>query len=366
MKTSYKKLAMIHHPDRNPGNAQSEEKFKTISEAYRVLSNSEHRKMYDASRSFRGGPGRSGSPGSGGAPSSYGADANYGFGQGGSTGRGDFPPGYQGGYDDGSRFERYSPRGGQRVVRMTRNDSEQLFRDIFGQGPLDQIFRDFANQHQQHGGPASPSASSSRAGGASSRGGPSSGGGAPPQSGGAPQEEEFRYFEDQFGNRFEERTVRDAQGNTIKFTSTTVPRGGTMTGGGRTVRSGENPFERANSGDSRFGVGGPSLSDWFNPGSSAGWGPTAAGATSNSGRGTAGSNFFNPFASSSRGAGSGGVPFSSSFVHNGSGVPFRFPLLRLALLGMIVMMLVSAVLSSFIHHPGLMVAIFLLWLFIRR
>jgi curved DNA-binding protein len=47
IKKSYRKLARKYHPDVNPGNKASEEKFKEISEAYEVLSNPENRKKYD-------------------------------------------------------------------------------------------------------------------------------------------------------------------------------------------------------------------------------------------------------------------------------------------------------------------------------
>lgn len=47
IKKAYRKLAMQHHPDRNAGNKASEEKFKKISEAYAVLSDSEKKKQYD-------------------------------------------------------------------------------------------------------------------------------------------------------------------------------------------------------------------------------------------------------------------------------------------------------------------------------
>jgi curved DNA-binding protein len=48
IKKTYRKLAKKYHPDINPGNKQSEEKFKEISEAYEVLGDKEKRAKYDA------------------------------------------------------------------------------------------------------------------------------------------------------------------------------------------------------------------------------------------------------------------------------------------------------------------------------
>ena len=47
IKKAYRKLAMKHHPDRNPGDNTSEEKFKDAKEAYEVLSDSQKRNAYD-------------------------------------------------------------------------------------------------------------------------------------------------------------------------------------------------------------------------------------------------------------------------------------------------------------------------------
>ncbi len=48
IKKAYRKLARQYHPDKNPGDAQAEERFKEIQEAYSVLSDPDKRKRYDA------------------------------------------------------------------------------------------------------------------------------------------------------------------------------------------------------------------------------------------------------------------------------------------------------------------------------
>jgi molecular chaperone DnaJ len=47
VKKAYRKAALKHHPDKNPGNAEAEEKFKEAAEAYSVLSDQEKRARYD-------------------------------------------------------------------------------------------------------------------------------------------------------------------------------------------------------------------------------------------------------------------------------------------------------------------------------
>ena len=47
IKKVYRKLALKYHPDRNQGNAEAESKFKELSEAYEVLSDSDKRARYD-------------------------------------------------------------------------------------------------------------------------------------------------------------------------------------------------------------------------------------------------------------------------------------------------------------------------------
>ena len=62
IRKAYRKLAMQHHPDKNPGDKKAEDKFKEINEAYQVLSDEQKRVRYDqlgsAYSNFRTGGGR--------------------------------------------------------------------------------------------------------------------------------------------------------------------------------------------------------------------------------------------------------------------------------------------------------------------
>ncbi|UJW84363.1 molecular chaperone DnaJ [Devosia sp. SL43] len=67
LKSAYRKLAMQHHPDRNHGNTEAENKFKELSEAYETLKDGQKRAAYDrfGHAAFENGGGRPGSGGFG-------------------------------------------------------------------------------------------------------------------------------------------------------------------------------------------------------------------------------------------------------------------------------------------------------------
>jgi molecular chaperone DnaJ len=74
IKKAYRKLARQYHPDKNPGDAAAEEKFKEISAAHDVLADPEKRKEYDAGPAFGGFGGGSNPFGAGGAQGGFSAD----------------------------------------------------------------------------------------------------------------------------------------------------------------------------------------------------------------------------------------------------------------------------------------------------
>ena len=69
IKKAYRGLAKKFHPDKNKGNKEAENKFKEVSEAYAVLSDTEKREQYDrlGKEAFRGGGAPGGNPFAGGA-----------------------------------------------------------------------------------------------------------------------------------------------------------------------------------------------------------------------------------------------------------------------------------------------------------
>ncbi len=77
IKKVYRKLARELHPDKNPGDAKAEARFKEVSEAYDVLSDPTKRKEYDEARSLFGSSGMGGFGGFGAGTGQQRTNANF-------------------------------------------------------------------------------------------------------------------------------------------------------------------------------------------------------------------------------------------------------------------------------------------------
>jgi len=128
IKKAYRGLAKKFHPDKNKGNKEAENKFKEISEAYAVLSDTEKREQYDrlGKEAFRGG-GPGGNPFAGGANPFSGFDFSQFTGGGGRARGARRPAGGAGGFTDifsdlfggGGGFEPGPERGGDLEAELT-------------------------------------------------------------------------------------------------------------------------------------------------------------------------------------------------------------------------------------------------------
>jgi molecular chaperone DnaJ len=120
IKKAYRKLARANHPDSKPGDAAAEERFKSISEAYSVLSDADRRKEYDEQRTLFGSGGfRVPPPGQG--P----RDFNDLFGGGGGAGAGGLGDLFGGLFGGGQRTRSAQPRRGQDIESETSLTFEQ-------------------------------------------------------------------------------------------------------------------------------------------------------------------------------------------------------------------------------------------------
>jgi molecular chaperone DnaJ len=128
IKKAYRKLAQQHHPDRNRGDKESEERFKEVSAAYDVLSDPEKRKQYDQVRDMAasGFTGGFGGPGGGAWPGGARVRVEDIFGEGGFGGGADFGDLF-GGLFGGSGRGRQPQRGAdlETEVRISFDEAMQ-------------------------------------------------------------------------------------------------------------------------------------------------------------------------------------------------------------------------------------------------
>lgn len=118
IKKAYRKLARKYHPDANPGNKETEEKFKEVSEAYDVLSDVKRRKEYDEARTLFG-SGVGGFAGAGG-PRGTGGGFNFDLGDlFGGSGSGDRIGDLFGGCSTGAERARARPLPGHGAARTS-------------------------------------------------------------------------------------------------------------------------------------------------------------------------------------------------------------------------------------------------------
>ncbi len=121
IKKSYRKVALQHHPDRNPDNPDAEHKFKEAAEAYEVLGNEEKRAKYDRF-------GHAGVKG-GGAQNMDDIFSNFGDIFGGAGGGGSFDPfeAFFGGQRGGGGRARQGRRGSNLRIKVKLNLKEIVY-----------------------------------------------------------------------------------------------------------------------------------------------------------------------------------------------------------------------------------------------
>lgn len=133
IKKAYRKLAKKHHPDANPDDPETEERFKEISEAYRVLSDPERRQKYDRMRKFGGmgafgGGGRPGASGRAGTARGPGGRGGFSFEDLSDMGFGGLGDIFSSIFDRGGRGQRKTARRGPERGRNVEYEVTVPFR----------------------------------------------------------------------------------------------------------------------------------------------------------------------------------------------------------------------------------------------
>ncbi len=108
IRKAYRRLARKHHPDLNPGDKAAEDKFKTVQEAYDILSEPKKKQMYDQFGFYS----ENAAPG-GGGPGAAGPGPGFDF--------------------NGFDFSDYTPGAGARSEQEPFGGGGGGFRDLFGQ-----------------------------------------------------------------------------------------------------------------------------------------------------------------------------------------------------------------------------------------
>lgn len=248
IKAAYKKLALQYHPDRNtePG---AEEKFKSIAAAYNVIGNKKRRQQYDMERQFARGAGMGGGSGGGGMPNMGGA--------------------WQQQYHAHSRSPHHA-HGSSSYQRMSKEEADELFREMFGSIRVEDIFRAFEEEMRRGNSSAAagagggtgflrPGASSSARGGF--HGFFSRGGGAASSA----KSSSTRVYFDADGNRMEEHTFTSPSGTYYRVSQQTSSSSGShanSSGGGPSASAAAGPGHNGHPFFSR-GPGGTGMNDPF-------------------------------------------------------------------------------------------------------
>lgn len=340
IKAAYKKLALQYHPDRNtePG---AEEKFKAIAAAYSVIGNKKSRQQYDMERQFARGGGGSGGAG-GWTPHGSAAGSSC--------------------HVHHDHHHHHHAQGSYR--RMSKEEADQMFREMFGTFRIDDIFRAFEEESRRGGvrgsgtgtgflgsDPASASYPGMGRGGFHSffgTGGPAS------SSSSSARSSSTRVYYDANGNRMEEHTFSGPSGTYYRVSQQTTSGGGAERAGAGLGSSGRGSAQTGGTGPHGHpffsrGPGGSRLNDPYE---------RVFSTRGRSGDGRAGMEAEPPHGEQEAG-GFGGMPYGTPTPIDIRRVTFWMTVRFMAWI-VIITMFIWMILSTILFHPVLMLAILFL------